>query len=1016
MANDEYKQQKKLWNKGRRRAVRPFKGLAVLFPILAVICCVALAVVNMIPLTVSLLVDADWYTVNDEDEGAVYYESDFESDEERVEYGVQIAEQVTAEGSTLLVNKDDALPLAEGSKVTLFSHSSVDLQYGGTGSAALSLDEIETLKDGLEEVGIEVNETMWDFYESGDGSEYGIEERSMIDLFSGEETDFKANEVPLDVYSETEWDSVEEYGDAAIVVLSRTSGEDIDLTSGNEDSTDGGYLTLSDEEKDLLEKIAELKAEGVVQKTIVLINSANTFELDFITNDEYDIDAVLNVGYLGGEGVSAVCDILVGNVNPSGRLADTYLNDNTTSPAYVNYGSYSYTNADEAGLDEHSCYYVVYQEGIYVGYRYYETRYEDYVMGTGNAGDYDYDSDVAFAFGYGLSYTDFEYSGFTATYDETTDTYVVQVTVTNVGDVAGKETVEVYAQAPYTEYDQENDVEKSSVVLVGFDKTDELEPGESEDITITVEGSELASYDAYGAGTYILDAGDYYLTVAHDTHDAVNNILAAKGYSPESTDGRMDDEGDAGSVYSRTVEALDTTTYSVSDAGVSIENQFDDADLNQADYSDGQTITYLSRSDWEGTFPSEAVSLYASDAMVEELSQTRYDADTYDGLYAGSEMPTTGAENGLSLIDMLGLDYDDPAWDDLLDQLTAEEMAYILGYDFHYTQVSETIGLPMTRAENGPSGLTMSLFGQEVDVETMTLPSEDILGATWNTDLMAEVGSVIGADCLAAGVTYFYGPGVNIHRTAYSGRNFEYYSEDSFLSGQMLAAEVSAIEEQGVHVMVKHFAMNDQETNRDGVCTFANEQSIREIYLKAFQYALEENELSGVMTAFNRIGCHWCGSDEGLLYGVLRSEWGCNGVVTSDNSAMSFYYMDGVDGVLATADVFDATMQIEYDQLLEYVDDPVVVTAMRESVHRLAYATLNSAAMNGIGEESTLTEHNPWFITALQVAIAVTVVCSVVFIALAAVRSSRYRKANPKPRKKQFVGTSEPEGGAQAGE
>ena len=626
----------------------------MLFTILAVVCIAGYAVVSMMPLLITMVTGATWFDVENEDEDAQYYVSSFDSDEERIEYGEELAELLSAEGSTLLLNEDDALPLEPGDKVTLFGASSVDLTYGGTGSAALSEDDLATLKDTFAEVGLEVNETMWDFYESGAGAEYGTQDLSFFETFTQEivldaDSKLETDEVPLDVYSDDEWDSVEEYGDAAIIVLARTSGESVDLCEGYEDVEGGGYLELSEEECALLEKVAELKAEGVVDKTILIINSANTLELDFISNDEYDIDAVLNIGYPGEMGMSAVADIIVGNVNPSGRLADTYLNDNTSAPAYANYGFFTYTNAEEAGLDDNSNAYIVYQEGIYVGYKYYETRYEDYVMGTEGVGDYDYGYDVAFAFGYGLSYTDFEYSGFSASYDEATDTYIVKVIVTNVGEVAGKETVEVYAQTPYTQYDQDNDVEKSSVQLVGFDKTEELEPGESAEITVTIDGSEMASYDAYGYGTYILDAGDYYLTVAHDAHDAVNNILAAKGYSPENTDGRMDDEGDASVVFGRTVDALDYTTYATSSTGADIENQFSDADLNLADYTDDQTITYVSRSDWEGTFPAEAVELSASDGMVEELAEIRYDADTYDGVYADAEMPTTGAERSHAL-------------------------------------------------------------------------------------------------------------------------------------------------------------------------------------------------------------------------------------------------------------------------------------------------------------------------------------------------------------------------------
>ncbi len=1003
MSNKAYKGQKKAWNKGRRKACRPFKGLSVLLCVLTVVLSVVLVVVNYLPTTFDLVLSGERYSVVDEDEDAIYYESSYSSDEERVADDVATSLQVEAEGATLLLNEDDALPLAEGSKITLFSHSSVDPVYGGTGSAGLDTSEVDSFKDAFEAAGFEVNETMWDFYETGAGSEYERQAASTADLVTGGEVGYYANEVPIDVYTDDEWASVEDYGDAAILVLSRVGGEGYDLPSSSSDNEDAGYLGLSPEEYDLLDKLQELKDAGTIQKIVILLNSSNTIQLDFL--DDYDIDAVLNVGGMGAEGINAVAQIVAGEVNPSGRLADTYLVDNDSSPAMANVGSYEYANAEDAGLDDTSSNYIVYAEGIYVGYRYYETRYEDYVMGTSGVGDYDYDSDVAYAFGYGLSYTEFEYSDFGVEYDESADQYVVTVTVTNVGDVAGKHTVEVYVQSEYTEYDQANGIEKTAAELVGFNKTDELEPGESETVTVYVDGSDLATYDSYGYGTYILDAGQYYLTVGTDAHDAVNNFLAAKGYTPDATDGRMDDEGDASMVYGWTVEETDATTYATSDNGTTIENQFDDADLNSADYTGDQSVTYLSRSDWEGTWP-ETVELYATDEMVAALQDITYDADTYDGTFADATMPTLGADNGLSLIDLQGLDYDDPLWDDLLDQLTAEEMAYVIGTAFHYTMGLESIDLPGTRDENGPTGLTVTLFADSgMETTTMGLPSEDILGATFNTELMEHVGEVLGEDCLAANVTYLYGPGANIHRTSYSGRNFEYFSEDSFLSGKMLASEVAGVESKGIHVMSKHFALNDSETDRGGLCVWANEQTIRETYLSAFQYSFTDNPdaLAGVMTSYTRVGCTWCGADEGLIEGVLRGEWGCQGVVISDNSNVSYTYMSGVGGVLAGSDIFDAMAWLEYDELLDYVDDPVVVSAMREAIHRVAYSVLNSAAMNGIGTESSISQHDPAYLTALKVGRGVALVGAVACVAYDVYRSRVYRRANPKPKKRDFV-------------
>ena len=1004
MASSEYKLQKKKWNKARRKATRGLKGLAITCAVLAVIFGALLYVIDWMPKFFRLLLTSSDYTVTNTDDSAVYYESAFETDEERVAAGVEVAEEVAAEGITLLLNEDDVLPLASGTKVSLFGYGSVDLTYGGTGSAGLDTSTVSTLKDGFEAVGLEVNETLWDFYESGDGSADSTVASGSI---ATEDTEYISYEPSLETFTDDIWESVEEYS-TVFFTISRIGGEGADLPTESEQSESGGYLALSDNERAVLQYLADLKDEGVVDCIILILNSSNTIQLDFIDDDEYGIDAILYVGGLGSMGVEALSSIVVGEVNPSGHLGDTYLADNLSSPAMVNWGAEEYTNAEEAGLsaDDDNLYYTVYQEGIYVGYRYYETRYEDYVMGTGNAGDYDYSADVAFAFGYGLSYTDFEWSDYSVEYDEGEDVYVVTVTVTNVGDVAGKDVVEVYVQSPYTDYDVENGVEKASVVLVGFAKTDELEPGESQTLTIEVDGSDIASYDTYGYGTYIMDAGTYYLTAAEDAHSAVNNVLAAKGYTPANTSGRMDDEGDASMVWSWEEDELDYTTYSVSDNGTTIENQLSEADLNLSSIVGDQSITYLSRSDWEGTWPTEYVSLYATDEMAAELATVTYDADTYDGAFADAVMPTLEADNGLTLMDLYGLDYDDELWDDLLDQLSAEDMASLLGDAFHFTNAVESIGLVGTRDENGPTGLTTSLFGSIGDIasyDTMGLPSEDLMAATWNVDLLYEAGYMIGQDCLYVGVTFLYGPGANTHRTPYGGRNFEYFSEDGFLAGKLLAAEVSAIESTGTHVMCKHFALNDQETERIGIGMWLNEQTAREIYLRAFQYALEENELAGVMTSYTRWGCTWSGGNYNLITNIMRGEWGSLGVAITDNSQLSHYYMSGMAIVLAGADIADSMAGLEEDQLMEYLDDPVIVSAMREAVHRVAYAVLNSHAVNGLTSDSVVTEVTPWHVTLVTVLIIISGAGMAAFVGLYIHKVSRFRRANPKPRKEDFV-------------
>ena len=984
------KKARKKYKKGLRKARRPFKGLSVLSGILSVILIAVVLLAMFFDQTFYTLLGSSYYTVvKNSDDDAIYYSSIYDSAADKNAMAQEICFEVEAEGAVLLLNENNTLPLASGSKVSCFSHSSVDPVYGGTGSGATDADAAVSLRYGLETAGFSVNPTLWEFYLTGDGSDY---ERTYASLRSGGE--YSINEVPWDVYTDEVLDSVSEYGDAAIVMFSRVGGEAADLPMDDcVDGEDGNYLALSDEEKDILLNLTQMKEEGTIQSIIVLLNSANAMELSFLYDESYSIDACLWIGDVGQTGMKAVGEILSGEVTPSGHLADTFCKDNLTSPASVNFTPSTYANADEVDLDtsdSNAIYYLTYAEGIYVGYRYYETRYEDTVMGTGNTEGYDYSADVAYAFGYGLSYTEFEWSDMSVEYDEDADQYLVTVTVTNVGDTwSGKDTVQIYAQSPYTDYDVEYGVEKASVVLCGFDKTDTLAPGESQTLVIEVDRSELASYDAYGEGTYIFEPGDYYLTAAADAHSAVNNILAAKGYSMK--DG-MDEDGNEDFVYSWTETEWDDS-YSVSDNGTEIVNQFDNADLNL--YDDGaQSITYLTRSDWEGTFP-EAVVLSITDTMAEDLADRSYEVDSD----TETEMPTTEADNGLSLIDLQGVDFDDPLWDDLLDQMSVREMANLVGNAFHRTMPAASINLPGTLDENGPSGLTASLLLTELDVTGF--PSEDVMAATWNLDLIYEVGEAFGEDCLANGYSGLYGPGANTHRTPYDGRNFEYYSEDGFLSGKMASSEVAGIASRGVYVMLKHCVLNETETDREGLGTWANEQSIREIYLKAFQFAMEENESCGIMSAFNRLGTTWAGAHEGLLKNVLRGEWGAMGIFISDNTGFNSY-MDGIEGVMAGSTMYDAMAKMQYRSFMnEGSDDAAVVTALREATHYNLYTIVNSSAMNGIASGDTVKLTTPLWLTFCRVLMVVFLVIFAGSTAMCILRGRKYKKENPKPKKAQ---------------
>lgn len=694
-----------------------------------------------------------------------------------------------------------------------------------------------------------------------------------------------------------------------------------------------------------------------------------------ICGEDYGIDSAMWIGDVGQTGINGVAQLLAGEVTPSGSLVDSYLYDNMANPAMYNFYTQAYPNAADYNLltdgPDVQGMYSVYQEGIYLDYRYYETRYEDAVMGTGNAGDYNWSTTVAFPFGYGDSYTTFEYSDFNVT--ESADAFNVTLKVTNTGSTySGKETVQLYFQSPYTDYDKANGIEKASAELCGFAKTDILAPGASETVNITVDKSELRTYDANNAKTYIVDAGDYYFTAATDAHNAVNNILAAKGYTVENTDGRMTADGDVTLTYKWTNAALDSTTYATSETGTAITNLFDEADPNKSSSEPGE-VTWLSRSNWVATFPTQPVVLNATQTLADHLAFTRYDGSKADSV----EMPTLGADNGLALVSMIGADYDDPQWDTLLDQLTFNEMVNTITLGFHNTAAIESIGKTRTKDENGPQGLTAALTG---GASAMCYTSEDVMAATFNVDLINDVGRCIGEDCLAMGYSGLYGPGINMHRTAYSGRNFEYYASDPFVAGTICAAEVNGIQSKGVYVYLKHVALNDSESSRRGVNTWLNEQAAREIYLEVADKAVTDGGAWSVMSGFNRWGATWCGAYDNLLTGFLRGELGMRGMIITDYSGSS-KYMDLADGLIAGSDIWDSPDPTIHTTLApKYENDAYIVTEMRESMHKILYTVANSNAMNGWSSADRLKVITPWWKTALYALDTVLAVLTVLCI------------------------------------
>ena len=926
------KEQRQL-NKKPKKHKSPWKVLTILAVAATLGFGMASVVASAVDNALSVFVPGKLAKLENEDINAVYYQADF-TGEEMLAYGKMISEQVEAEGAILLQNENEALPLKENAKVSLFSTSSVNLVCGGTGSGAIDTSDTDNLKEALAKTGVEVNETLWDFYENGAASEYSRGKTGYLPK------EYVVHEAPWNIYTKDVLNSVEQYGDAGIVVLSRTGGEEYDLTHAP-----ANYLALDENEKELLKNVCEMKQQGKLSSVIVLINSSNPMEMQFLK--DYDVDACMQIGTLGGHGVNAVADLLSGKISPSGRLADTWCYEYYSAPAMWNFEAINYEGAEEMGVPENADSYMIYQEGIYVGYRYYETRYEDFVMGTGNAGEYAYDSVVAFPFGHGLSYTSFSYNQFNVVYDEKEDQYQVKVTVTNTGAYAGKETVQVYGQSPYTEYDKNYDVEKSSVMLCGYEKTNVLEPGESQEVTILVDKKDFASFDTYGEGTYIMEAGDYYLTVAENAHQAVNQILFEKGYGVETPKTDL--------IWKWEETAFDNTTYAVSENGTPITNRLSDADPNLYKGIE-ENVQWLSRADWEGTFPKEKIKLTLTEMLAEDLQHVQYDQAEHD--LDAYKMPIMEEENGLKLYDMIGKSMNDPEWELLLNQLSYDDMVALTADAFHSRSAVESVQAPFARDENGASGLNTNFIAEEID--STSFPSESMMASTFNKELIYEVGRVLGNNCLNAGISCLYGPAANMHRTAYGGRNFEYYSEDAYLSGQMCAAEAKGVEDMGVDTILKHFALNDCEADRIGLGVWLNEQAAREIYLKAFQPAIERAGTNGVMAAYTRWGATWSGGFESLITGILREEWGCDGWVISDNVRTDM--ITGAAGLLAGLTAFDAPIPAILN-MKQYENDPLIVNKMREACHINLYAMANSSAMNGIGENTIVKETDYFMIT-----------------------------------------------------
>lgn len=990
--------------KKKRRKAQRWRGLTTLFGSLgAILLGVTLLADSFVREINSFMGIASAEVVNADgssEDDHIYYGSEFASIDEMMQAKNDLCEEITDEGIVLLKN-NGALPLENAKNVTCLGRGSVDLVYAGASGAGIignvGTSINATLKDGLEDAGYLVNPTMWDFYvNSGYTRSNGG---------SGGNDAYRIGEVPVSEYPHDK--GYEDYSDACIVVFTRNSGESNEAPVG--EFEDGEvYYQLQEAEKAVLEE-----AEANFETVIVFVNSPSALSVEELRQDD-GVDAILTAGGLGMNGARSLGKILSGEVNPSGRLTDTYAVDSLSSPALQNHGDYSFTNADEIiaasenGLSEHNTNYLVQAEGIYTGYKYYETRYEDCVLSRGNAaseagtfasaGDWNYAEEVSYSMGYGMSYTTFEQE--IENIEVSDNVIYAQVKVTNTGKVPGKEVVQLYVQSPYTDYDRANGIEKASVQMVNFGKTDLLQSGESESINIRMDLYNICSYDTNGQGTWILDDGTYYFAVGNSAHDALNNILAIKG---KTTADGMDYDGNADLARKwindefRTFEnpeftengftTLDGTYHNTTDAKVT--NQVQAAELNN--WIDG-AVTYLSRSDWSATWPKSVDSLVATDEMIPHLL-----AQTYEPGSTDTSDITADADTDYQVSMMRGKDYADEEWNKILDQMSLEEMMSLVGKDFSATEPIPSISYPGTIENDGPSGCVTnysskydgdSTIFEGIDkysqINPRMYPSECLVACTYNQELVYRLGQMNGEDCYYTGQSTIWAPGINLHRSPYSGRNFEYFSEDSMITYILGAQEVAGIQSKGAVAAPKHFVFNDYEMNRFGLCTFLNEQTARENGLRAFEGAVAVGHAKNVMTTLARIGCDWMGYSSELQDNVLRGEWGFDGFTVTDNSIMPYMYGNSIT---CGTDKFVVFIPGRYEEQLapEIVSrDEKLLTSLREACHRILYVNVNSMAMNGVSDDAVVKDVTPgWqmlLFTVSGVLWAFTLVCLMLFI------------------------------------
>lgn len=891
------------------------------------------------------------------------------------------------EGAALLMNEGNALPLTDAVRISVFGHGAVDPAYqassAGTKVKSGSINGID-LKTALENQGFEVNETLWNGLLAGTAARGELRESwgGMTVAVTGSAAGSEENKAFYSQYTS----SFADYSDAAIVVFTREGAEGTDLNMQDVDDEGGASgsissLALHKNERDLLELV-----RSNFDKVIVLLNSPNQMEVHEI---KPYADAILFIGYPGHQGFTGVAEILRGVVNPSGKLVDTYATSSLSAPAVVNSGTQTpqFANVEQInatiGEDERAEYISFQAESIYIGYRYYETRYADCVMGKGNATSavgalpgatsWNYADEVQYPFGYGLSYTTFSQTLDSVKVED--DGITAKVTVTNTGNVAGKSVVQLYAQTPYGSYEIEHGVEKSAIAIVGYGKTDLLQPGASETVTVTVDKYLLASYDTTaheGEGGYILSEGDYYLAIGDDAHDALNNVLAAQGYTVSN--GMTADGIDSKSYH--WTEQFDDDKYRTGENGVLVSNQFEDCDLNYWIEGAG---TYLTRNDWEGTFPVSQTTVDATEAMMDILDGEWYEKPE-DAPSFAEVAAKFGVDSGLNLATMKDVPLSDTeTWEKFIYQLQVEDLPNATAESFTCPAVGElspSFGVgDGCDSVGGTYPIPVVVNGEEVTVPTVRYCSNPIMTGTFNDEIIANRGTMMGEDGMWSNFMINYNLGNDLHRTPFGGRNFEYMSECPTMNYLAGAVEVEAMEKTGSHAAPKHFVGNDQEFYRDGVCCFFNEQAFREGNLRAFEGSVRVANAGGIMQSFSRLGLKWNSASYALNTQVLRNEWGWNGAIDTDAAPCFGEYVDGGFRNHA-AEVLDAgTQEWCLDgvaghgnwvlNLARETDDGHLLELLKEAAISWEYAISRSVITNGYSSTAVIEYVTPWWQTAI---------------------------------------------------